>query len=290
MLSVCLGMREAEQDWLSLGRGLPAPLLIVADGAPGLIAATEQLWPGSDRQRCTVHRLRNVLAKLPERKRERVRLAYWRALDEATDVRDGARRLRALISELDRAGPASYARFHGKGLGFAVGVVDPERSAGSGAGSCRAAWPQRALRVAPHWRRPRPTVAGRRLGLPVGDELAVGPLGLLGERPLAPTDLLQRVGRRPASLSAPSGGTRAQLERPQFLGGQRRPLEGVVLALRHHVPAEHGELARSRHHRDLHAAPGAQPLEEGPQRTCVLAATQAASTSMPRACVPRPAW
>ncbi len=62
LLSVCLGMREAEEDWLSLGRdltarGLGSPLLVVADGAPGLIGAIEQLWPQGDRQRCTVHRV-----------------------------------------------------------------------------------------------------------------------------------------------------------------------------------------------------------------------------------------
>ncbi|MDQ4072330.1 MAG: IS256 family transposase [Actinomycetota bacterium] len=114
LLSVCLGMREAEQDWVSLGRdltarGLGAPLVIVSDGAPGLISAVEALWPVSDRQRCTVHRLRNVLAKLPEREREHVRLAYWRALDEATGEDDGKRRLRMLIGELDGAGFAAAA-------------------------------------------------------------------------------------------------------------------------------------------------------------------------------------
>ena len=114
LLSVCLGMRESEQDWLALGRdlsarGLPAPLLTVADGAPGLIAAIDQLWPRADRQRCTVHRLRNLLAKLPESERERVRLAYWRALDEATGADDGERRLRTLIGELDGAGFAAAA-------------------------------------------------------------------------------------------------------------------------------------------------------------------------------------
>ena len=114
LLSVCLGMRESEQDWLALGRdlsarGLPAPLLTVADGAPGLIAAIDQLWPRADRQRCTVHRLRNLLAKLPESERERVRLAYWLALDQATGVEDGKRRLRTLIGELDGAGFAAAA-------------------------------------------------------------------------------------------------------------------------------------------------------------------------------------
>jgi transposase-like protein len=40
LLSVMLGMRESHEDWLALARdliarGLGAPLLIVADGAPG---------------------------------------------------------------------------------------------------------------------------------------------------------------------------------------------------------------------------------------------------------------
>jgi putative transposase len=115
LLSVMLGMRESHEDWLALGRdliarGLGAPLLIVADGAPGLIKAVEQCWPASDRQHCAVHRLRNLLAKLPERERERVRQAYWQALDDATDERDGKHRLQALIDELDGAGYTTAAK------------------------------------------------------------------------------------------------------------------------------------------------------------------------------------
>ena len=105
-------MRESHEDWLELGRdliarGLPAPMRVVADGAPGLIKAVEQCWPASDRQHCCVHRARNLIAKLPERERERVRRAYWQALDEATDERDATERLEALVSELERAGYAS---------------------------------------------------------------------------------------------------------------------------------------------------------------------------------------
>jgi putative transposase len=115
LLSVMLGMRESHEDWLALGRdliarGLGAPLLVVADGAPGLIKAVEQCWPASDRQHCAVHRVRNLLAKLPERERERVRAAYWRALDDATDERDGRQRLQALVDELDTAGYTAAAR------------------------------------------------------------------------------------------------------------------------------------------------------------------------------------
>jgi putative transposase len=115
LLSVMLGMRESHEDWLALGRdliarGLGAPLLIVADGAPGLTKAVEQCWPASDRQHCAVHRLRNLLAKLPDRERERVRQAYWGALDDATDERDGKQRLQGLVDELDAAGYTAAAK------------------------------------------------------------------------------------------------------------------------------------------------------------------------------------
>jgi putative transposase len=57
-----------------------------------------------------VHRVRNLLAKLPERERERIRAAYWRALDDATDERDGKQRLTALVDELDGAGYTAAAK------------------------------------------------------------------------------------------------------------------------------------------------------------------------------------
>ena len=115
LLSVMLGMRESHEDWLELGRdliarGLGAPLLVVADGAPGLIKAVEQCWPASDRQHCAVHRVRNLLAKLPERERERVRHAYWQALDHAINEDDGKQRLQALVDELEAAGYTAAAK------------------------------------------------------------------------------------------------------------------------------------------------------------------------------------
>ena len=115
LLSVALGMRESHEDWLELGRdliarGLGAPMLIVADGAPGLIKAIEQCWPASDRQRCSLHRARNLYAKLPERERERVKQAYWQALDDAISETDAKQRLKALIDELDKEGFTAAAR------------------------------------------------------------------------------------------------------------------------------------------------------------------------------------
>lgn len=46
-------------------RGLVDPLLVVTDGAPGLIRAVEEVFPRSLRQRCLAHRIRNLEAKVP---------------------------------------------------------------------------------------------------------------------------------------------------------------------------------------------------------------------------------
>jgi transposase-like protein len=115
LLGVMLGMRESHEDWLALGRdliarGLRAPMLILADGAPGLIKASEQCWPSSDRQHCAVHRVRNLLAKLPESERERVRAAYWQALNEATSEREAKQRLGGLLEQLEEAGYTAAAK------------------------------------------------------------------------------------------------------------------------------------------------------------------------------------
>jgi putative transposase len=115
LLAVMLGMRESHNDWQELARdliarGLGAPMLIVADGAPGLIKAIEQCWPGSDRQRCCVHRARNLYSKLPERERERFKHAYWRALDDAISEQDAKQRLHALVDQLDKEGFTAASR------------------------------------------------------------------------------------------------------------------------------------------------------------------------------------
>jgi len=47
-------------------RGLGDPLLVVSDGAPGIIKAIETCFPRSARQRCLAHRMWNLSAKVPE--------------------------------------------------------------------------------------------------------------------------------------------------------------------------------------------------------------------------------
>jgi transposase-like protein len=116
LLDVALGQRERTEDWLDLGRGLArrglrSPLLVVSDGAPGLVRSIEELWPDADRGRCAVHRLRNILAKLPKRPdlHARVRATYWAALDGAASPREAETGLRALVGQLERDHPSAAA-------------------------------------------------------------------------------------------------------------------------------------------------------------------------------------
>ena len=116
LVAVRLGQRESHEDWLDLGRdltrrGLRSPWLVVSDGAPGLIKAIEELWPAADRGRCAVHKLRNVVAKLPKRSglHEEIKAKFWAALDDATDPADAERQLRELVAELARPYPSAAA-------------------------------------------------------------------------------------------------------------------------------------------------------------------------------------
>jgi putative transposase len=81
---------DAWHDFLAdlKDRGLPSPLLVVSDGAPGLIAAIEQAFPRALRQRCLIHRARNVLAKVPAGMQAEIKDAYWKLFD-TEDLKTG---------------------------------------------------------------------------------------------------------------------------------------------------------------------------------------------------------
>ena len=73
------------------GRGLRPPLLSISDAAPGLISALEQVFPQSLRQKCLIHRARNVLAKVPAEAQTELKNAYWKLfdVDGVLDGKDG---------------------------------------------------------------------------------------------------------------------------------------------------------------------------------------------------------
>jgi putative transposase len=72
LIAVADGYRESEQSWKELlldvkARGLEIdPSLAIGDGALGFWKAVRQAWPTTRGQRCWVHKMANVLDKLPK--------------------------------------------------------------------------------------------------------------------------------------------------------------------------------------------------------------------------------
>ena len=88
LLGLQLGSRESYEHWLAFGRdliarGINPRGLICADGAPGLRKAARELGPRADEQHCTVHALRNVTSKLPERHHTEIKARWGKTFDEA---------------------------------------------------------------------------------------------------------------------------------------------------------------------------------------------------------------
>ncbi len=72
---------ESEAAWRALlddlvARGLPAPELVIVDGAPGLDKAIAALWNDVPVQRCTVHKHRNLLAHAPKKLYDEISADY----------------------------------------------------------------------------------------------------------------------------------------------------------------------------------------------------------------------
>jgi len=72
------GYRESTDSWLSLlrdleRRGMPAPKLATGDGALGFWSALRQVYPETEEHRCWVHKIANVLDKLPKRVQPRAK-------------------------------------------------------------------------------------------------------------------------------------------------------------------------------------------------------------------------
>jgi len=78
VVGVALGNCESYGCWKGFfddlrERGLKDPLLIVSDGCPGLLRALEEVFPGIETQRCTKHRMENVLKKVLKEDHKEVR-------------------------------------------------------------------------------------------------------------------------------------------------------------------------------------------------------------------------
>lgn len=90
LLHLALGNRESEEAWLDflrdmVRRGLRHPVLVVSDGAPGLLSAIQTVFPRALRQRCLRHKMQNILAKVPDSAQPEVK-AEVRAAYQAPNV------------------------------------------------------------------------------------------------------------------------------------------------------------------------------------------------------------
>ena len=113
LLALELGYRESTASWAAVlrdlrDRGLLSPLVAVGDGALGLWAALDEVFPPTAHQRCWNHRILNVQDKLPKRlgaeARERLR-----AMMEAPTRAECERVRDAYVAELRARGQGAAA-------------------------------------------------------------------------------------------------------------------------------------------------------------------------------------
>ena len=79
------------------GRGQRGPTLVISDGAPGLLAAVESVFPHSLTQRCLIHRARNLVATVPLHGQAEVKAVFWNIFDD-NDVPPGKQAVRTARS------------------------------------------------------------------------------------------------------------------------------------------------------------------------------------------------
>jgi len=113
LLSLAVGDKESRACWEAFledmkRRGLSEPLLVVLDGNTGVRKAVRHKWAGSLVQRCQVHKLRNVLGKLPHLARPTLKKLIRRAFT-ARSYAEGLAQARAIIDEHREAFPAAMA-------------------------------------------------------------------------------------------------------------------------------------------------------------------------------------
>jgi putative transposase len=120
LVGLAAAASESTEAWRSfmeelVQRGLASPLLVVSDGAPGLIAAIEQVFPRSLRQRCVIHRLRNAVAKVAKADQDAFKADWWEVFDHIEEppgehaVKEARRRMDSFRAQWERAYPSAVA-------------------------------------------------------------------------------------------------------------------------------------------------------------------------------------
>jgi transposase-like protein len=126
VLAIEEGYRESEESWTDLFRNLKRRGvrwlgLVIGDGIDGLWKAVRTVFPMTRHQRCWVHKMRNILDKVPKKAHdevlERLRLIYRANSYKEAQIlrRDFVRRYHSLypkaIESLEEAGEALFTYF-----------------------------------------------------------------------------------------------------------------------------------------------------------------------------------
>jgi len=106
LLNLMMGNSESYEtciDFLRdmVQRGMRAPLTVTTDGAPGIIQATDALWPKSWRIRCWFHKMQNLMSKVPPEAWIEFK-AMVRDVRDAPDFEEGKKRLQDLVAKKGR--------------------------------------------------------------------------------------------------------------------------------------------------------------------------------------------
>jgi putative transposase len=103
------GYRESTESWKTVlrdlkARGMKAPLLAVADGAMGFWNALRDVYPETEGQRCWVHKMINILDKLPQRLQGRAK-AQLREIMQAPTRKDAVAEIGRFMAEFEEKYP-----------------------------------------------------------------------------------------------------------------------------------------------------------------------------------------
>jgi len=109
LLALEEGYRESEESWKGVfhdlkERGLAWIGLVVGDGIKGLWKAVREEYPRSRRQRCWVHRMRNILDKVPDKAYDEV-LEHLRAIYHAKSEKESRSLIREFVARYQRVYP-----------------------------------------------------------------------------------------------------------------------------------------------------------------------------------------
>ncbi|MGH9070025.1 MAG: IS256 family transposase [Acidimicrobiales bacterium] len=108
LVALAPGASESHDAWAGLlrdllARGMRPSLLVVSDGAAGLIGAVEVVFPTALRQRCLIHRSRNIVSKVPVEHQAEVKAGFWAIFDglDTTSGEAAIGQVRARIDAFD---------------------------------------------------------------------------------------------------------------------------------------------------------------------------------------------